>query len=387
MGDTDKQTEVVIATLMRPEGDTGVQTHFNQVQQWLRQSGVAVSLITPFSAPLILVYPTFAIRTIIDRINGPASVWWYRYWHYVFLKQALRKRLREGGDATVYAQCPVSAKAALEARKSPRQRVVMVVHFNVSQSDEWVSKGMMKMSGRLYQAIRRYEAEVLPRLDGIIYLSDYVRRAVERNVPGVAAVPSLLVPNFIRIPPAADLDGPNGDLINIGTLEPRKNQEFLVRVLAEAAQRGKHYTLTLVGEGPDRQRLERLAKELGLAAQVTFMGRQPDAARFLPSHRVYCHSATMENMPIALIEALSRGLPILAAPVGGIPEVFRDGDEGYYWRLDDPAGSATTLVQLLDDPAMHARMSIAARKRFAEEFEENVVGARLLPFLVGPGPR
>jgi len=68
--------------------------------------------------------------------------------------------------------------------------------------------------------------------------------------------------------------------------------------------------------------------------------------------------------------------------VGGIPEVFRDGIEGYYWNLDNPAESAAKMVQLLEDPTTRQRMSVAAKKRFAAEFDENVVGARLLPFLV-----
>jgi hypothetical protein len=134
-GGNGNQTEVVIATLMRPAGDTGVQTYFNAVYDYLRQQNVPVSLVTPFSAARALVYPTSAPRALITKVNGTANVWWNRYWHYVFLKWARRQRLREGEALTVYAQCPVSAKAALEARTSPQQRVTMVVHFNVSQSD------------------------------------------------------------------------------------------------------------------------------------------------------------------------------------------------------------------------------------------------------------
>ncbi|MGA2139364.1 MAG: glycosyltransferase [Verrucomicrobiia bacterium] len=91
----------------------------------------------------------------------------------------------------------------------------------------------------------------------------------------------------------------------------------------------------------------------------------------------------MDNKLIALIEALSCGVPILAAPVGGIPEVFRDGVEGCYWNLDQPAESAAKMLQLLESPTTLQNMSDAARKRFAAEFEESVTGARLLPFFVG----
>jgi glycosyltransferase involved in cell wall biosynthesis len=219
-------------------------------------------------------------------------------------------------------------------------------------------------------------------LDGIVYLSDFVRQAVTRDIPATAKVPSLLVPNFIKPSAEASPQHPSGDLINIGTLEPRKNQEFLLRVLAEAARLGKRYRLTLVGDGPDRRRLETLSMELGVASQVTFLGRQLAAVRFLPAHRVYSHSATMENMPIALIEALSCGMPILAAPVGGVPEVFRDGVEGCYWSLDNPAESAATLVKLLENPTTLQKMSEAARHRFETHFDEKTVGARLMRFLL-----
>jgi glycosyltransferase involved in cell wall biosynthesis len=89
----------------------------------------------------------------------------------------------------------------------------------------------------------------------------------------------------------------------------------------------------------------------------------------------------MENMPIALIEALSCGVPILAAPVGGVPEVFRDGVEGRYWSLDNPAESAATMVSLLENPAALRTMAAAARARFKAEFDEGAIGARLVEFL------
>lgn len=364
---------------MRPEGDTGVQTHFSAVRQLLQKAGVPVRLVTPFSAPATLFYPVFGVRKLLDPLSGTASVWWYEYWHEYFLRRALRDNLRNR-PAVIYAQCPPSARAAIRARSGPHQKVVMVVHFNVSQADEWVSKGKLVPGTGLYQAIRQREQEILPQLDGIVFLSDFVRENLLQTVAGLEQVPSLSIPNFIQ-PATATADGPQGDLINIGTLEPRKNQQFLLQVLAAANRLGRCYRLTLVGDGPDRLALTRLADELGVAPQVTFGGRRLAAARFIPAHRAYVHSARMENMPIALIEALSCGVPVLAAPVGGIPEVFRDEIEGRYWALDDPVAGAEKLIAVLENPARYAAMRTAARRRFDSEFTEEVVGHRLRRFL------
>jgi glycosyltransferase involved in cell wall biosynthesis len=114
---------------------------------------------------------------------------------------------------------------------------------------------------------------------------------------------------------------------------------------------------------------------------VQFLGFQGNAARLLSGHRAYVHSALIENLPIVLIEALASGMPVLAAPVGGIPEVFDDGREGCYWPLDDPAEGASRLIALLEDTARYSAMSVAAVHRFEQHFETSVVASRLLDFL------
>lgn len=372
--------QVIIATLMRPQGDTGVQTHFNVVRRCIERANIPVSLVTPFAMPRSLTYPIFGVRKLIDPMNGMASVWWYEHWHYLMLRAALRQALRTG-DAVVYAQCPLSARAALETRLGPEHRVFLVVHFNVSQADEWVSKGKIQSGDRLYRAIQRREEDILPRLDGIVFVSDFVRREVYRRIPAAQRVPAAVVSNFVEKADQAEPSSLRNDLINVGTLEPRKNQQFLLEVLSETKRRGRTYRLSLVGEGPDRTKLQRLAVRLGIADQITFVGRHPHAARLLPFHRAYCHSAVMETQGIALIEALSCGLPVFAAPVGGIPEVLADGVEGRYWPLDDPAKAADILIEVLENQAKYQEMSQGAQTRFATQFDASVVGQRLLNFL------
>jgi glycosyltransferase involved in cell wall biosynthesis len=377
---------MIVVAIQREHGTTGLQTHFNSYRKYRADNGLDTKVITPFSAPAVLVYPIFSVRRLIDPISGSASAWWYLFWHTAFLKWALRRALRRTTPLTIYAQCPMSAKAALESRATPKQRVVMVVHFNVSQSEEWADMGWIPRGGRIFAAMRRREAEVLPRLDGLIYVSQFMRSQLEDMVPGVCAVPSIVVPNFIVPPEPSNRPSMTGDIITIGTLEPRKNQSFLLNVIAEAKRMGRRYTLTIAGDGPDRRRLELLARKLGIVDQARFVGFVPNASQLIPGHRIYCHSARMENFPIVLIEAMACGLPVLAAPVGGIPEVFSDGVEGCYWALDDAISGARTLISVLDDRERYQALSKAALQKFTMCYKMETVASKLDKFLHWPSP-
>lgn len=376
---------IIIATLMRQDGETGVQTHVRSLVDYLAGAGHGFDLVTPYSAPRWQVYPVFALRRLIDPVHRSTSVWWYRHWHAVFLFRALRRRLADGSPCIVYAQCPVSAAAALRARASPAQRVALVVHFNVSQADEWADKGAIARGGRLFRAIRALEAATLPRLDGLVYVSRFMRALVEQNIGGLAPIPAAVLPNFLPAQAARAAGAPAqpaGDLISIGTLEPRKNQGFLLQVLAAAARAGHSYTLDVVGDGPDRGSLRDLANALGVGGQVRFLGFQAGAAGLIAGHRAYVHAARVENLPLSLIEGLRAGIPLFAAPVGGVPEVFDDGVEGRFWDLEDPGASAKILCDTLSSEAGVRRMGEAARARFAAEFSSAAVGRRLLEFLL-----
>jgi len=367
---------------MRASGDTGVQTHFRTFVEWLESKGHQAAIVTPFNAPRMLVYPVFAVRRIIDRLNGPASVWWYRYWHTVFLEFALRQRLASGKDCVVYAQCPLSADAALRARQNDRQKVVLVVHFNVSQADEWVGKGKIREGGALYRSIRKFETDVLPRLDGLVFVSDFMRREVMARMPATMHVPYRIVPNFLPDPGLrSESAKPEIDLVCIGTLEPRKNQRYALEIIAEACRLGQALHLTIVGDGPDRAMLEKYASATNIEKQVRFIGFVSDAAALMPAHRACLHVSRMESFGIVLIEAMARGLPVFAPAAGGMPEVFDDGVEGRLIPLDDALSAARVILEWLGNEKLLLASCAAARHRFLECYEADRVASELASFL------
>ena len=373
---------VLIATLLSERGPTGVQTHICAVKQHLLARGIGVSVATPFLGPKWILYPVFAPRRLLDAVNAEAGVWWYRHWHYILLKLVLRTTLRACGPVVIYAQCPLSARAALETRvDAVNQHVIMAVHFNISHAEEWATERKISRGGRLYREIKSLEQDVLGRLDGLLYVSRFMRATIEQNVPAARAVRSAVIPNFIAEPDRGGSPESIADLITVGALNHRKNQAFLLRVLAAAAQRGRRFTLSVAGDGNARAALEKLARELGIEHQVHFLGFRRDVPRLLRGHRAYVHAAQLENLSITMIEALASGLPVFAAPVGGTPEIFSDNVEGVYWSLDDPAGGAEKLIALLEDGPRYASMRNAARLRFSREFSAEAVAGRLTEFL------
>jgi glycosyltransferase involved in cell wall biosynthesis len=375
---------LVVATIFREEGNTGVHTHIRQVRQCFEDGGTATTLVTPFSWNRPLTYPVFAPRLVLRRCSGAAGVLWYRHWHEVFLRNALHKNLAQIGDCIVYAQGPLEARAALRARRGPYQRVVMAVHFRGSQADEHAEPGReIKRGGTVFRAIRQVEQEVILQLDGLVYVSRWAQDALLSWLPEAARVPSVVIGNFVEPLHLEPRQTPFGDLVTTGRIDLQKNHRYLLEILNEANRAGRSFTLDLFGEGPLRADLEQQASSLGLAGQVRFRGFRPDVRDLLPNYRAYVHASYKEVSPFAIIEAMAAGLPIMAAKIGGIPELFDDGVEGRFWSLDDPADAAATLIELLDNGPARAAAGKAAYDRFHREFDATVVAPRLRSFLLG----
>lgn len=345
------------------------------------------TVITPFAARLRISL-LIGTRVLIEPVFPSLAVRWYRTGHGAVLRAVLQRHLADGAPCIIYAQCPISAAAALAARAGPQQKVVLAVHFNVSQADEWAYAGRIASRGRDFYAIRAFEARWLPQVDALVFVSHFMRKVLLERLPMLARVRHAIVPNFVApsdAEPLAALVGRehafDADLISIGALEPRKNQAAQLDIIAAARRLGAGLTLTMVGDGPERRRLEARARALGIVDLVRFTGYVPDAARLLTRHRALLHTANVENMPIAPLEALAAGRPVLAVAGGGTGELFDDGVEGLALAAKAPRASARRIIALLADPARLADMGAAARARHAAHYTPRCVARQLLDFL------
>ena len=374
---------LVIATILRADGNTGVQTHVLQLGRYLANLKVPATLVTPFSWGGFLTVPVFGLRLAIERCNTAASVAWYRHWHEVFLRNALRRTLRELGPCAVYAQCPLAARAALRARQGSHQRVVMAVHFRTSQADEWANKKQITRDGAVFRSIRRTERDVIPLVDGLMFVSRWARNALIDWLPEAASVPFVVIDNFVEPAEPLPAQEPLGDLVTIGHLEPVKNHGYMLEVLAAADRMGHSFTLDVFGDGPLRGDLQRRVRELGLQDRVRFRGYHTDVRDFLPRYRAYIHTSYSESSSLAIIESMAAGLPIVTGNIGPIAELCDDGVEARFWSLDDPAEAGATLIEFLGSEPDRLKAAAAASERFLRDFDASVLAPRLHSFLKG----
>lgn len=381
---------LLVASMLQEQGCCGVQTHFRAIMAYARKQGYEAHLAEPHLVNRWVRRIPGLLTRILRHVDAERAVLWYRAINSRFLRATLRRRLRDldGKPAVIYAQDPLSARAALALRREGyRFRLVAVLHFNISEAYEFQLNGLTREGGPLWRSLMQTEQEVLPQLDRVIFVSDYMRRTVLARNPAMAGVEQVVIPNFPEREVEQDANiKPHADLISIGTLESRKNQGYLLHVLTEARRLGHRYKLTLAGDGPSRKEWEALAERLGIADQVEFLGYVSGAARLLPDYRAYVHAARMESFGIVLVEAMSCALPVFAPPVGGIPEVFEDGIEGFEWPLDDATACAKKLIELLENEAAWQAMSRAARQRYLTHFSPEVLGPKWLDAITAERP-
>jgi glycosyltransferase involved in cell wall biosynthesis len=147
--------------------------------------------------------------------------------------------------------------------------------------------------------------------------------------------------------------------LTVGRLDPPKAHDLLLRAFAAAAQPDSW--LVLLGRGPRRAAMERLAAELGVAERVRFVESVPSVAPYLALADLFVFPSRLEGLPVALLEAMCAGLPCLASDIPPHAEVVEDGVTGRLFPRDDGTALQAAMERLHGDPAERARLGAAAR--------------------------
>ena len=149
----------------------------------------------------------------------------------------------------------------------------------------------------------------------------------------------------------------------IGRMTGVKNTDEVLAALRMLRDRGVDAYLCMVGDGPDRERLERRAHDLGVVKRCLFLGYQEEVARFYAAFDGMILPSVNEGTPVSAIESLAAGRPVVATRVGGVPDVIDDGEDGF---LVDPGSTeqlADRLEELARDPELRERMGKRGRAR------------------------
>ena len=154
----------------------------------------------------------------------------------------------------------------------------------------------------------------------------------------------------------------------IGRMTAVKRTDVVLESFRRLREQGVDAVLCMVGDGPDRRSVEDLAAELGVMRDCLFPGYQEDVGPFFAAFDVFVLPSGNEGTPVTAIEALASGCPVVATRVGGVPDVVREGEDGF---LVDPGAVediAERLARLARDPALRARMGEAGRTRVVPRY-------------------
>jgi glycosyltransferase involved in cell wall biosynthesis len=124
----------------------------------------------------------------------------------------------------------------------------------------------------------------------------------------------------------------------------------------------------ILGDGPERPRLEALIRLHHLERSVWLLGEKGEIPSWLSAFDLYCLPSLWEGLPNALLEAMALGLPVVASGVDGIPEAVTSGKDGLLVRPAKPAALAAALKALVNDPAKAAALGAAAKAAVSERF-------------------
>lgn len=177
-----------------------------------------------------------------------------------------------------------------------------------------------------------------------------------------------------------------GTLLAVGRLDEVKGFEYLVEACGLLRDRGVDFRCEIVGEGELRERLVARLASLNLSSRVRLLGAQGQEQVRERLHRasvfvlpsVVAADGNMDGIPVALMEAMAVGLPVVTTRVSGIPELVRSGENGLLAAPADAAGLADLVASLLEDRGLRERLAAQARRTIEEEFDVVTEAGKLL---------
>jgi len=175
------------------------------------------------------------------------------------------------------------------------------------------------------------------------------------------------------------------EIISIGSLQPYKGQKYLIQACLLLRERNIPFRCRIIGEGNERSMLEALIVKFNLGESVKLLGpkKQEEVADLLPSAHCYVQpsivtsSGKMEGIPVALMEALSCALPVIATNISGIPELVISDLTGYLISPKDSSALADVLVEIYKYPERAARFGVAGRQLVLDNFQLSTNVAQL----------
>jgi glycosyltransferase involved in cell wall biosynthesis len=272
--------------------------------------------------------------------------------------RAARAEVVHSHDWGCYLDTMIAARLA---------RIPVAVH---TAHGKYMAYGPGRLAGLKKSFRHLLERRAARRFGNVICVSDALRAHVTEEI-GIPAALTRTIANGVAVPPLAPrpvaMPGA-ARLITGGRLAAVKNFGMLIRAFAALAARWPKLELAIVGDGPERAALETLAKQLGLADMVKFLGFRSDVDAQLAQSHVFVLTSLSEGIPMAILEAMKSGLPVVATRVGGVPATVADGVTGTLVDSGDVRARVRALAALIEHPDSAVAMGVAGHARVSKEF-------------------
>jgi L-malate glycosyltransferase len=227
-------------------------------------------------------------------------------------------------------------------------------------------------SDRSYLPITRFSIE---ESDGVTAISEYLRRVTLQEF-GIKR-PVEVIPNFVNCEVFQPANGecrredfaPDEEriLVHLSNFRPVKRVRDVVQIF-ELVRREIPAKLLMIGDGPDRSSAEWMVREKALTTDVVFLGKQGQVQNLLNCADVLLLPSELESFGLAALEGMACGVPAICSRVGGLPEVIREGVDGYLLPVGAVEDMAARALEILTHPDRREQMGKAARERALAEF-------------------
>lgn len=164
----------------------------------------------------------------------------------------------------------------------------------------------------------------------------------------------------------------------VARLSPEKGIDIFLHAAQRVLREIPTAKFIVVGDGPERARLESLMEELGLRDSLSLAGRRDDMPSVYASFDLLVSSSRHEGLPMAILEGMASGLPCVATAVGDVPKIIQDGECGFLVSAGDIESLSARVIELLQHTSLRRQLGDAAQKRVEEEFSARRMATRYL---------
>ncbi|MCW4051117.1 MAG: N-acetyl-alpha-D-glucosaminyl L-malate synthase BshA [Candidatus Bathyarchaeota archaeon] len=229
-----------------------------------------------------------------------------------------------------------------------------------------------------YEPVNTFSVEAA---DAVTAVSKFMADEAKQNL-GISHE-IRVIPNFVdteKFSPASceviDVKkdtNPEIVVTHVSNFRPVKRIQDLIYAMCIITKDLPNAKLILIGDGPDRHKVERLIDRMDLRKNISLTGYRSDVPELMRCADALVLCSETESAPLTILEAMSTGLPVVATKVGGVPEIVQDGKNGYLVPVKHPEEIAARLLDLASDRGKTAKMSENARKTVLEKYSTNKV--------------